>query len=1238
MTSVPTYCGLIVRARSGSAGELGAAASKRLGVALEPLLPVGAAVRPALGLAPAPSEWLLARSAPRERDNPWDEAHDAVGRLGLEGAVTYAEPDLLQQFPVAPPHVEGLAGAAERRGGYDDQDADFPRGPGFAWFLDDAYSGLRAARSQAAAAPTILHVDTGYDPEHRSVPKGLLESFARDFEGDKEVRGARDPRVKGPLRNPGHGTGTLSILAGARVRSPDATFDEALGGAPGARVIPVRIANSVVLFRTSALARALDYALGPYDGPNRGDRGEVLPPVDVVTLSMGGVASGAWAEAVNAAYEAGVCVVAAAGNNFSTGSFGVPTRFIVYPARFRRVIAACGAMADRRPYYGLAIGKLQGCFGPFSKMATAVAAFTPNMPWAEMGAPEIVDMNGQGTSSATPQVAAAAALWIAHNRQALDRYAERWQRVEAVRHALFTSADRAPDGSIDEKLGNGLLRAGAALALGPPAQVAKTPRDRASLPLLRVLTGLGLAAGEGRGAMLALEATQLAQLPTEPGARASIEEVLRDPDAPPERIGDEDLVRAVEVLRDHPRASRPLRDALERARRELGARPVVPVPRAPEAPKAPPGGEQGERGVADVARSAVAAPPFRRLVGFAFDPSVAQRLDTRDVSLVTFKVPWERLEPGPIGEYLEVIDHDPVSGCSYAPIDLDDPHLLAQDGHPPSEGTPQFHQQMAYAVASLTIRHFEEALGRRALWAPGPPPAGASERDDSTYVARLRVYPHALREANAYYSPAKKALLLGYFRASDDDPGEHLPGGYVFTCLSHDIVAHETAHALLDGMHRKFTTPTNPDVRAFHEAFADVVALFLHFTHPEIVRDQIRRTRGGLRSREHLLGVLATEFGRASGTRGALRDYIGLRDPATGVWRPHVPSPREYQETGEPHARGAVLVSAVFDGFLAIYERRTRDLIRLATGGSGVLPDGDVHPDLVARLAREAAESAEQVLRMCIRALDYCPPVDLTFGEYLRALLTADRDLVPYDDLGYRVAFIEAFRRRAIYPRDVRALSEESLAWRGPDRAPSPALLGVLTKAAARARDHLDERDRHRLFDAARELRQTLHGALCDVLTKGDRGREDAALLGLELGEGDRFEVHAARFADRVGPDGQHAVEMVIELLQRKLKPVDPAVAGGEQVPFEGGATVVVRLGADQRPGERSGDAQEKKGERRQEVTLRYVIRKSVGSRTRLERQLAYAAAAAASSPFGTYFGEQTAYADAEPFSLLHRS
>ena len=61
------------------------------------------------------------------------------------------------------------------------------------------------------------------------------------------------------------------------------------------------------------------------------------------------------------------------------------------------------------------------------------------------------------------------------------------------------------------------------------------------------------------------------------------------------------------------------------------------------------------------------------------------------------------LKPGPIGEYLEVVDIDPASNKIYDPVDLNDPKLLAQDGWPPSEGNPQFHQQMVYAVAMTTI-------------------------------------------------------------------------------------------------------------------------------------------------------------------------------------------------------------------------------------------------------------------------------------------------------------------------------------------------------------------------------------------------------------------------------------------------------------------------------------------------------------------------------------------------------
>jgi hypothetical protein len=95
---------------------------------------------------------------------------------------------------------------------------------------------------------------------------------------------------------------------------------------------------------------------------------------------------------------------------------------------------------------------------------------------------------------------------------------------------------------------------------------------------------------------------------------------------------------------------------------------------------------------------------------------------------ITIGIRWERnLQPGPIGEYIEVVDADPATGVFYRPVDLDDARILAQHGLAPSERNPQFHQQMVYAVAMTTINHFEQALGRVALWPPHRPTKESEE-------------------------------------------------------------------------------------------------------------------------------------------------------------------------------------------------------------------------------------------------------------------------------------------------------------------------------------------------------------------------------------------------------------------------------------------------------------------------------------------------------------------------------
>src|SRR4030095_2264777 len=79
------------------------------------------------------------------------------------------------------------------------------------------------------------------------------------------------------------------------------------------------------------------------------------------------------------------------------------------------------------------------------------------------------------------------------------------------------------------------------------------------------------------------------------------------------------------------------------------------------------------------------------------------------------------------------------------------------------------------------------------------------------------------------------------------DKVEMPPGAIIFSCLSHDVIAHELTHALLDGLRVRFDRSTNSDVGAFHEAFADLVALLQRFSYREVVCNVIITTQGDLR-------------------------------------------------------------------------------------------------------------------------------------------------------------------------------------------------------------------------------------------------------------------------------------------------------------------------------------------------------------------------------------------------------
>jgi hypothetical protein len=559
----------------------------------------------------------------------------------------------------------------------------------------------------------------------------------------------------------------------------------------------------------------------------------------------------------------------------------------------------------------------------------------------------------------------------------------------------------------------------------------------------------------------------------------------------------------------------------------------------------------------------------RALKVFAFDPSHGRHLGNH----LTVQVPYEPgLEPGPIGQRIAVIDYDGSNKCYYEPVDLNDPSVLLTQGLDPNDADPKFHQQMVYAVAWETVSLFERAIGRSIRWR-----FARASGDSPKERAHLRIFPHAMQEANAYYDRAQGALMFGYF-AHEDDVKAGLPSPrHVFTCASHDIVAHETAHALLDVFRPEYLYSTNADIGAFHEAFADIVALFQHFSVKEALLDTLQRTGGLLHRRElesdapagpsgpmitgEVAGLnpliqLAREFGRSRGSREELRSALSTP-----------PKPDLLAQLMEPHARGSILVAAVFDAFFSVFLRRTRDLMRFARSAGLAGQTVDLHPDLANRLAVEASKVAGHFTRLCVRALDYCPVADLTFGDYLRAIVTADIEAFPDDQFGYRDAIIQAFTARGIRPEGVTSFSEQSLCL--PKVRELPPRHALDTLALGKIQLQIDlQRERStdsRTVKKARQGRQVMvHRYASSRL----------GILGLARA---KVRVGAVARSMREHQDGIPRPQYILCLHQQQ----EIAAADGMRLKVRGGSTVIAA----------------------HDGTLQYVIAKSIKDKARIEAQ-----------------------------------
>jgi hypothetical protein len=387
---------------------------------------------------------------------------------------------------------------------------------------------------------------------------------------------------------------------------------------------------------------------------------------------------------------------------------------------------------------------------------------------------------------------------------------------------------------------------------------------------------------------------------------------------------------------------------------------------------------------------------------------------------------------------------------------------------------------------------------------------------------------------------------------------------------------------------------------------------------PELLRFEIARVRGDL-AKASILSDLARQFGQSLHNNRALRWALDRgdkrtqdeQDPTSGT--DDNPPLRLYDDATEPHERGAILVAAVFDAFVAIYRRRTADLMRLATGGSGVLRPGAIPIELVDRLANAAADTAQRVLTLCLRAVDYMPPIDPTFGDFLRAVVTTDADLAPDHGEGYRVAFAEAFNARGIYPSDITSVGPDALRWQPPDGSVQRSGLGQFMRGLDL--ETYSQNNRQETFVAAKRNAAALHDWLASNLDE-NMARSLGLDFSLRWDDGrPRFTVHSVRPARRMTAEAEPRTDVVAILTQRRDLPLDPANPAAGTFPFRGGSTLLVSREIDSAP-------------------LRYAIARPVSSEPRQARMRQYQ-----QERYGYHavYKPQPPDGSGSPFALLHR-
>lgn len=358
----------------------------------------------------------------------------------------------------------------------------------------------------------------------------------------------------------------------------------------------------------------------------------------------------------------------------------------------------------------------------------------------------------------------------------------------------------------------------------------------------------------------------------------------------------------------------------------------------------------------------------------------------------TVKMSWIPQDPGilPV-EKAEVDATDLKDGIAGPRVRISEPRDYPVP-HPDKDGNylfglddPRFDATQTYVTTTRTLQMAEKYLGRDLPW-------GFSQelgRD------QMIIRPHAgSGVANAFYN--SQAGSLNFFSFTDPKTGEILRSGQ-----SGDVVAHETGHAVLDGIRHGYISSLAVGAGGYHESFSDCTAM-LSALQSDSVLDRMREETGGDLRKPNVVSRMAESLGvgishiYGGAATDSLRSALNNYKLADQHFYPYTDRQNPNNGMGqESHAYSNIFTGTFYEIFNGLYQEAARDSSRTFKAAAG-----------------EARDTAGRLL---FRGAEFAPAADPSYKDVALAILQADQ----LDNAGsHRPLLEKVFKDRRILNSD----------------------------------------------------------------------------------------------------------------------------------------------------------------------------------------------------------------------------